>query len=63
VEFDAAKKTRILRLLNTYSHSGGITEPEHDPSVLAETRDVQSVDDKHYSGMVNLLTPAGEDSL
>lgn len=69
VEFDAAKKTRILRLLNTYSHSGGITEPEHDPSVLAETREVmkailelvQTIDGEHYNGMVKLLTPAGDD--
>lgn len=65
VDFDSAKKTRILRLLNTYSHSGGISDPEHDPSVLAETREVmvvileliQTVDDGHYQGMMNLLQP------
>ena len=69
VDFDAAKKTRILRLLNTYSHSGGITDPEHDPSVLAETREVmkvilelvQVIDGEHYNGMVKLLTPVGDD--
>ncbi len=69
VEFDAAKKTRMLRLLNTYSHSGGITDPEHDPSVLAETREVmkvilelvQAIDGEHYNGMVKLLTPVGDD--
>ena len=63
VEFDAGKKTRILRLLNTYSHSGGISEPEHDPSLLSETREVmksvmdmmQALDGEHYQGMVNLL--------
>lgn len=66
--FDAAKKTRILRLLHTYSHSGGITDPEHDPSVLAETKEVmkvildlvQVVDSEHYNGMAKLLTSAGE---
>lgn len=70
VDIDAAKKTRILRLLNTYSHSGGITEPEHDPSVLAETREVmkvilelvQTIDGEHYQGMVNLMSPPDEDS-
>ena len=63
VDFDLAKKTRILRLLNTYSHSDGISDPEHDLSLLAETREVmnaileliQTVDDKHYQGMMRLL--------
>lgn len=63
--FDASKKTRILRLLHTYSHSGGISDPEHDPSVLAETQDVmkiileliQTLDDGHYQGMVKLIQP------
>jgi wobble nucleotide-excising tRNase len=66
VNFDAAKKTRILRLLNTYSHSGGISDPEHDPSILAETREVmkeileliQKVDEDHYRGMVKLMASA-----
>jgi wobble nucleotide-excising tRNase len=64
VDFDGAKKTRILRLLNTYSHSGGISDSEHDPSVLAETQDVmktilelmQAMDDGHYQGMLKLMT-------
>lgn len=64
VDFDGAKKTRILRLLNTYSHSGGISDPEHDPSVLAETQDVmktilelmQAMDDGHYQGMLKLMS-------
>jgi len=66
VDFDAAKKTRILRLLNTFSHSGGISDPEHDPSVLAETGEVmkailglmQALDDDHYQGMIKLMEPA-----
>lgn len=65
VNFDAAKKTRILRLLNTYSHSGGISDPEHDPSVLAETGEVmkailelmQALDGDHYQGMIKLMQP------
>jgi len=63
VSFDAAKKTRILRLLNTYSHSAGISDPEHDPSVLAETKEVmkvilelmQTLDESHYQGMAKLM--------
>ncbi|MEZ4221377.1 MAG: AAA family ATPase [Polyangiaceae bacterium] len=63
VDFDSGKKTRILRLLNTYSHSSGIAEPEHDPSVLAETRPVladvlemiKSVDPTHYASMEQLV--------
>lgn len=68
VDYDAEKKTRILRLLNTYSHSGGISDPEHDPSILAETSEVmkailkmmESVDGDHYQGMVKLMCPAQE---
>jgi wobble nucleotide-excising tRNase len=67
-DFDAAKKTRILRLLNTYSHSGGISDPEHDPTVLAETREVmklilelmQALDNDHYQGMMRLMTSPEE---
>lgn len=63
VDFDSAKKTRILRLLNTYSHSGGISDPEHDLSLLSETREVMNAilelihkeDCGHYQGMMRLL--------
>lgn len=66
VTFDNAKKTRILRLLNTYSHSGAISDPEHDLSLLAETqpvlRDVlelmKAVDKDHYEGLEKLVAPA-----
>jgi len=62
-DFDVAKKTRILRFLNTYSHASGISEPEHDPSVLAETKEVmklilemiQSLDQQHYQGMESIV--------
>jgi len=37
VDFDSAKMTCILRLLNTYSHAGAIADPGHDLSLLTET--------------------------
>ena len=71
VQFDEAKKLRILRFLHTHSHSCGVGEPEHDPSVLAEgasvLRDlmelIRSQDPEHYSAMVKLVTTPlnGED--
>lgn len=68
VDFDEAKKTRILRLLNTYSHAGAITEPEHDLSLLAETQPVlldvlelmKAVDKEHFQGLEKLLAPSDE---
>jgi wobble nucleotide-excising tRNase len=59
--FDEAKKARIMRFTNTYSHNGQIEEPEHDLSILAETPDIlrdilsliEHVDADHYRGMVN----------
>jgi wobble nucleotide-excising tRNase len=64
VSFDNAKKTRILRLLNTYSHADAVTDPEHDLSLLAETQPVlvdvlemmKAVDKEHYEGLEKLLT-------
>lgn len=66
VNFDARKKTRILRFLHTYSHSGSIAEPEHDPSILSETRSILSevleliekCDPVHYKGMVSIVGTA-----
>jgi len=68
VVFDDAKKTRILRLLNTYSHAGAISDPEHDLSLLAEVqpvlRDVlemmKAVDKDHYDGLERLVAPPVE---
>jgi wobble nucleotide-excising tRNase len=59
VPFDSARKVRILRLLNTYSHGATIAEPEHDLSLLLETQPVlndvlelmKSVDPEHYAGL------------
>ena len=64
VEYDGAIKTRILRLLNTYSHAAVVAEPEHDPTVLSETKDVikellemiKTLDENHYNGMVSLIS-------
>ncbi len=66
VTFDNAKKTRILRLLNTYSHAGAISDPEHDLSLLAETQPVlldvlelmKAVDQEHYEGLEKLVGPS-----
>jgi wobble nucleotide-excising tRNase len=63
--YDAAKKTRILRLLNTYSHAEALIEPEHDLSLLAETQPVlvdvlalmEAVDKDHYEGLKKLVAP------
>lgn len=63
VDFDNAKKTRILRLLNTYSHAGAIADPGHDLSLLAETQPVlrdtlemmMTVDSEHYEGLLKLV--------
>jgi hypothetical protein len=68
VSFDNAKKTRILRLLNTYSHAGAISDPEHDLSLLAETQPVlrevlelmEAVDKDHYDGLVKAVIPSTE---
>jgi len=63
VTFDSGKKTRILRFLHTCSHSGGITDPEHDPTVLSETKAVlcdlldliKECDPTHYAGMMKIV--------
>ncbi|MBX3183946.1 MAG: AAA family ATPase [Polyangiaceae bacterium] len=63
--YDTAKKTRVLRLLNTYSHAGAIADPEHDLSLLAETQPVlldvlelmKTVDKDHYDGLEKLVAP------
>lgn len=65
VEFDEAKKLRILRFLHTHSHGDAIGEPEHDPSLLGEADSVlknlldliKSQDPKHFDAMVKLADP------
>lgn len=65
VDFDAAKKSRILRFLDTYSHHEHVGEDEHDPSILSETFAVladvieliEKTDKGHYDGMIAAITP------
>ncbi|MBI5791136.1 MAG: AAA family ATPase [Rhodocyclales bacterium] len=65
VQFDAAKKTRILRFLHTYSHFDQVAEAGHDPSVLSETpailQDVLALingcDPAHFKSMAELVSP------
>lgn len=64
IDFDVAKKTRILRFLHTHSHAGQISDPEYDPSILIETKQVlndllcliQKDDDRHFNQMKALVT-------
>ena len=65
VDYDVAKKTRILRFLHTYSHFDQVAEPDHDPSALSETPAIlQEVlalvghcDPGHYNAMTALVSP------
>lgn len=67
-QFDQSRKTRILRLVNTHSHSDGISEPEHDPSLLGEARSVlddlldliKSEDPDHFNAMVEVVESTDE---
>lgn len=65
VQFDEAKKIRILRFLDTHSHGSAVGQPEHDLSVLSEARSIlidlmaliRSQDAEHFSAMVQLASP------
>lgn len=71
VDFDSGKKTRILRFLHTYSHSGSISDPEHDPSALSETKPVlrdlldliKTSDPIHYAGMMRVVAKTEAESV
>lgn len=62
IDHDNAAKTRILRFLHAFSHLDRIADPEHNPSMLAETpsvlRDLFSLiehsDFGHFKSMTNL---------
>lgn len=66
IDFDEAKKLRILRFLHTHSHSDAIVDSEHDPSVLGEAQAVlgnlleliQREDPAHFDAMVALVGAA-----
>jgi wobble nucleotide-excising tRNase len=63
VKYDEAKKVRIFRFLNAYSHREQIDEQDHDLSVLSESQSVlkdllnlmQVEDPSHFSAMVRLV--------
>lgn len=65
IDFDKAKKTRILRFLHTYSHSETFDGTGEDQSILTETKLVlsdlldliKSEDDRHFSQMKELVDP------
>lgn len=67
ISFDEAKRLRIYRFIQTHSHGVAIGEPEHDPSLLSETRSVlndiigliKAEDVGHHDAMVSLLVHSG----
>ena len=66
--FDDARELQILRFVNEHSHSDAIIPPEHDPSVLGETREVlkatldfmKKADPDHFNGLVTLIKSKGQ---
>jgi wobble nucleotide-excising tRNase len=64
VQFDEAKKMRILRFANSYSHASSFGDVDHEPSLLGEAKSVlldllemmKTEDPKHYNSMVALVT-------
>ena len=70
VEWDTARKLRILRFLHAYSHGDAIGDPEHDASLLCETRPVLSdllafmkdEDPRHFSAMLVAIGVGGDAS-
>lgn len=70
LEFDEARKLRILRFLDTHSHGEAIGEPQHDPSLLGEARSVlrdvldliKAQDPEHFKAMETLLKPANPEA-
>jgi wobble nucleotide-excising tRNase len=63
IDHDNAAKTRILRFLHAFSHLDQIADPEHNPSMLAETpsvlRDlfalIEHSDAAHFKSMNDLV--------
>lgn len=66
IDHDNAAKTRILRFLHAFSHLDQIADPEHNPSMLAETpsvlRDlfdlIEHSDSAHFKSMNELVASA-----
>jgi len=69
IEFDEARKSRILRFLHMHSHSDVVGVPEHDLSILSEAGPVlkdllefiKDQDRGHYASMVKLIDPGTEE--
>lgn len=69
VGFDEGRKTRILRFINTHSHSGRIGDPGEDLFVLAETgivlRDIleliEAVDHEHFEALVRRTSTSSQE--
>jgi wobble nucleotide-excising tRNase len=69
VQFNEAKKAKMLRFLHTFSHNDSVGEGDHDISVLSETRSVlgdvieliKTVDPDHFAAMSKLIAPQTED--
>ena len=67
IEGDEPTKARVLRFLHTYSHGDAGAQPDHDPTILAETpavlRDVLELvrlnDQRHYDQMMALMGRLG----
>ena len=70
IDFNQAAKFRILRFVHTFSHADSIGEPEHDPSLLAESRPVlrdilnfmEHLDADHFNAMVQLTQGSVKDA-
>ena len=60
--FDVATKTSVLKFVHAHSHADEIGEPEHDSSILIESKQVligllsliESEDERHYRQMEKL---------
>ena len=71
VDFDEAKKLRITRFTHTYSHGDVVEEPDHNLSILTETKStliellelVESQDRGHYQAMVQLVAQQPDDEV
>ena len=63
IKFDESKKLRMLRFLHTHSHHHEVEEPEHDLSILSETKaimmdllELMKAEDKaHFQAMEELI--------
>ena len=64
VDFDTGKKARIIRFTHSYSHLPGVSEPEHDLSILSESKAIlldvlaliRAVDQEHYDKMLRMCS-------